>query len=332
MATEIDTLLSVCRVVFPSRQGMAIRAINPLQSTHHAMTAFHLVWEEGDRSLQSMPMILRRYSFPPGWRSFDDADRAGREAAMLVWLTENGFPAPPVYGSGNDESGEWLLEGAIHGHPWWYPPGGVDFAAVLPGISRQMVGLLARLHSMEPGDLAAHIPTITVAGTLDVYQHAAQECSDPLLESALKRVRTMMVAVEERPPRMIHGDSVLANLLVDDHYQVAGWLDWDDAGLGDPRWDVAALVTSLRGDYQMNELADRALADYARETVRPVQNIRAWVAMIAVFRWVQSTWIRAMIRSGKTVEFPGREMFTESCDSHRAWAMEMLQEAEEEEL
>ena len=321
-------ILNACRAAFRERKGLSVTGLNPLQSNQHPMVAFHLTWD-GAPGGQTIPLIFRRYPGPLSWHTLDASGRAAREFAVLRWLGRNRFPVPPALATGSDEGGDWLLIGTLAGRNWWRPLGGVDFEKVLPGIVRQAVALMARLHAFDAAELSDVLPTITLAGVIEGYRQAVEEAGDPLLKAALRRLADLASGIEEAPPRLINVDAELTNLLVDQSGNVVAWLDWDDAALGDPRWDVAALVNSLRGAYQMNELAARAVADYGRETVRPVRDLEVWVALYAVLRWAQAVWLKEQIENERPLAFPALERFVAACDSHRAWAMEMLKEAEE---
>ncbi|MBN1311555.1 MAG: phosphotransferase [Anaerolineae bacterium] len=302
-----------------------------MESEHHHLTALHLVRQNADGQDEPIPLILRRYPSPLVWHTFDAPHRAKREFATLQYLEANGFPVPSPQAHGSDDEGCWLLEGVVRGHNWWRPLGAVDFSAVLPGLVRRQVALMARLHSLEIEELNApayNLPTITIPDVLETYRKAAQESGDQAAVTAVRDVKEIMLRVEERPPRLLHGDASLTNLLVDDDDQVVGWLDWDEAVLGDPRWDVAALHASLCGSYAMPQLAARSVVEYGQETVRPVKDIEVWVAALAVFRWVQCAWLKHRIAAEEDIAFPSLDRFVDAYDSHRAWALAMLQEAE----
>jgi aminoglycoside phosphotransferase (APT) family kinase protein len=325
--------LNACRAAFPERAGLSVEAVSPLESSHHPMLAVHLRAE----GTPLHPLILRRYTSPLGWHLFEDTNRASRELVVLRWLGEQGFPVPPAHAAGADESGDWLLVGAVSGQNWWQPLGLVDFDRVLPGVVRQQVEWMARLHALDPAPLQASgapLPVVTAAGVLETCRRAVRgdvrRDDDPAaVLAALERVTGLMGDDEERPARLVNMDAEVANVLVTPGGEVSAWLDWDEAALADPRWDVAALVNSLRGAYQMDELARRAVTQYNRETLRPARNLAAWVALYAVLRWAGCAWLKARIKAGHEVSFPSRDRFVAAYGSHRAWALEMLAEAEE---
>lgn len=328
MTLTPDAILSACRNIFPDRAGLSIQSINPLSTSSHPMVAFFL----HGASDRPQPLIFRRYASPLSWHHLGEIDRAAREDSVLRALQGCDLPVPPAVGYGRDDSGEWLIQGALPGRNWWLPIGLVDFERVLPGIVRQHVRHLARLHSLDTASLVkqADLPVITIQGVIDHTRELAREASDLDVVSAFDDVARLLVEVEEREPRLIQVDNHISNVLVNAAGEVAGWVDWDDAALGDPRWDVAALANSLRGDYQLHALAARAIADYGRETVRPVKGLTAWTALFAVLRWAGAAWMRDQLKQGRGFDFPAADRFVTSYDSHRAWALEILGEAREE--
>jgi aminoglycoside phosphotransferase (APT) family kinase protein len=206
----------------------------------------------------------------------------------------------------------------------------VNFKAVLPGLARQQVDLLIRLHTLDAATVPAdaHLSTVTAAGLLETYRDIIKT-EDAYVATALERVAALFKDVKERPPRLIHFDAELENLLVGDDGQVAAWIDWDEAALGDPGWDVAALLLSIHGAYSMPDLAARAVSDYARVTVRPLKDIYRWASALASIRWAHCAWLRMQRELQHTYDFPSCDRFIEAYDSHSALAAEMIRLAEE---
>lgn len=326
MSDETGDILAICRAAFPGAHPLEVRSINPLPAKQHYITAFHLL--DGQ---QRKALVVRRYPSPLGWAQFDDQFKPQREFTLLPWLRARGIPAPEPTGIGDDGAGSWLLQHAISGRQWWMPLGNVDFNKVLPGLVRQKVSLLARLHSLEIADApvaAAHLPTLSLNEVLGCYYRALKKVGDRHVLAALERVIAAVAGIEERPPRLLHMNIDMEDVLVDGQGKITAWLDWDQAALGDPRWDVAGLVNSIAGGYHYPDLAERAVKQYTRETVRPVKDIKTWAALIAVLRWAQCSWLADQIKRRRQVDFPACRRFLDAYSSHRAWAMQLLNEAE----
>ncbi len=331
MDTTQAQMLNACRVAFPQRAGLQVRGIAPLESNCHDMTVFHLSWD-GAATGESLPLIMRRYPCPLGYNALAERGKAAREFVVLRWLARHDFPVPPALSTGTDESGEWLLMQALPATNWWLPLGMVDFNRVLPPIVRRHVSLLARLHSFDPVEmLDLDLPTVTALEVLDYFIAAIEPTGEALLLATLRRVAELMQAVEERPARLINMNAEVANILVDRSGEVIAWVDWDNAALGDPHWDLAALITSLRGAYQMDALATNAIAWYTKETVRSVKYLPVWLALYAALRWAQCVWLKAETKVGDSFTFPSMERFIAAHDSHKAWAMETLAEVDDAE-
>lgn len=329
MTTTSEQLLAACETAFPDRTGLSIQTVNPLASTHHEMTAFFMASDQGKQ-----PLILRRYDTPIGWQTLGAQPRAEREMAVLNILSrviEPTFPSPPAYACGEDASGEWLLIGALPGRNWWLPLGLVDFEKVLPGILRQQIRHMVRLHSLDLESIKGHsLPTITPVQVIENFREKLRPSKDIDVLSALDEIHALMADMDERPSRLIHGDAEITNVLVNQEGEMVAWVDWDDAALGDPRWDVGALLNSLRGEYDLHALAARAAADYSKDMVRPLKRIGAWTALHAVLHWAASAWLRDEASKGRTYDFPAADRMRQLYDSYRAWALAMLDEAGEE--
>jgi aminoglycoside phosphotransferase (APT) family kinase protein len=328
MIPEAPELLSVCRAAMPDREGLTVRSINPMPGKHHTVVAFQLI--EGETRT---PLILRRYPSPLGWAALDDPHKARREFEVLRWLAGKELPAPEPVAMGHDSDGDWLLEKTISGRHWWLPLGSINFKKALPALVRQQVRLIGRLHSLELDDLpidAAHLPTITVRGVIEMTYRTLKKSGDSHLLAAIERISGLMRGVKERPPKLLHLNVEMENVLVDETGEITGWLSWDQAALGDPRWDVAVLVNSLYGGYHLPDLAAWAVDHYGRETVRPIKDIALWAALIAVLRWGQCSWLADQMRQHRAVSFPSCTRFLEAYSSHRAWAIQLLNEAEKD--
>ncbi|NDJ51779.1 MAG: aminoglycoside phosphotransferase family protein [Chloroflexi bacterium] len=329
MSDSPQTLLPILQHVFPDRTDLRVGALRPLESRREQVNAFFIEWQaEGQQ--QSAALVLRRYPAPISPSGISNGvDRAARAAAVLKWLSGHDFPTPQVYGAGRDSQGDWLLVSALGGTNWWLPLGLVDFDRVLPGLTAQYVHLLVRLHSLDlsdgpSGDL---VPTVTARGMLDQMAQHLKRSIDPDVHNGLERMGDLLTLIEERPARLVHLDWGLENLRVNKQGEICAWVDWDDAVYGDPRWDLGALVNSL-GQYQMRDLAKRAVRSYHTESVRPAKHISVWAALVAVLRWMHAAWLLVQIKLNTAQPYPDMERFVNAYDSHKAWAYELLEDAE----
>jgi aminoglycoside phosphotransferase (APT) family kinase protein len=325
-----EQIAQACRNAFPERDRLSINGPYPVSSNRHTVEVFHLRWED-DQEPNQLPVIYRRYPCPLGWHTFDDPDRAERELAVLKWLREQGFPAPNAYAAGQDDGGAWLLVEAISGKNWWMPLGTVDFNRVLGDVVHQQIKLMAHLHSLESSSLgAAQLPTITALDVIDTHRSLV-EPSDDSLNEVFERIAALMAQVDEEPTCLVNVDAEPANMLVDpESGQIVAWLDWDEAAIGDRRWDLAALINALYGKYSLPNLADQVASQYAKYSVRPIRQINAWAALVAALEWAQASWLKLAFRQERPVDFPARQRMIDDHDSHRVRALDFLAKAEEE--
>ena len=83
-----------------------------------------------------------------------------------------------------------------------------------------------------------------------------------------RRLETLL-ALDELPPRLVHGDLGGGNVHFDEHGRLAGVLDWDMAILADPAID-AALVATWHGWDLLREATDQETNRRARAWDDPV--------------------------------------------------------------
>ncbi|MGH7056903.1 MAG: phosphotransferase family protein, partial [Acetobacteraceae bacterium] len=154
---------------------------------------------------------------------------------------------------------------------------------------------LARIHAIRPPaeELGFLEPPAAdpAAARIGALRAALDRLSDPqpAIEWVLRRL-------ERRRPRaalvtLVHGDYRIGNIMVQDG-NLAGVLDWEFAGWGDPDEDVGWLCARCwrfcRVDREAGGVAERAdfYNGYEARTGRKVdaERIRYWEAMAAV-RW-----------------------------------------------
>ncbi|MEO3828249.1 phosphotransferase [Actinomadura sp. B10D3] len=176
-------------------------------------------------------LILRRD--PP---AVLDPTAMAREAALLVSAADAGVPVPRLVGHGDDLEGTaYLIMERLEGETIPRRLLRDDrFAAVRPGLARELGGILARLHTMEPvPGLPDDDPLTTLKALYSEFEMR------PAVELALRWLD------DHRPPSsgrrtVVHGDFRNGNLMIDTG-GVTGVLDWELAHLGDPAEDLGWL-------------------------------------------------------------------------------------------
>ena len=165
-----------------------------------------------------------------------DAERHRRELLGLRAAQQTGCPVPEVI----DRVGgpvNVLVITHLHGSPLQGDDPSQTWAAV---------GAAVRdLHRSEPtgergigsGDGAAE----RIAPSIDYVTGGDPGTARPLIDAGLDFVRRRLVAAVEGV--QVHGDCQPDHFLLDEtRTTVTGILDFGDAGLGDPLWDLAVLT------------------------------------------------------------------------------------------
>jgi aminoglycoside phosphotransferase (APT) family kinase protein len=113
---------------------------------------------------------------------------------------------------------------------------------------------------------------------------------------------------EWRTDSLIHGDVKLANCLTHrssskGHLRGVKWIDWEFAGLGDPRWDVGSVFTSYLALWVFSIPIPRSdkpelLLDSARISLAKVQrNLRCFIRSYLDAAALETPSVRAWISS-----------------------------------
>ncbi len=158
------------------------------------------------------------------------------EALLIRAARAAGVSAPEIVTelSPDDAIGSGFVMRAIPGTP--EPAvilGAADPARLIADIAREM----AAIHQIDP----ATLPGLPIMGTAEALaalraRFIAYGADRPVLALALRWLEQHIPA--PCPPRLVHGDFRLGNLLVDDG-RLTGVLDWELAHLGDPHEDLA---------------------------------------------------------------------------------------------
>ena len=223
-----------------------------------------------------------------------------QEAALLAGAAAAGVPVArlihlcaPSDGLGEAYvmefvAGETLGRRIVHGE---------SFASARAKLAGQCGAALAAIHAATapPG-----LPTLDAAATLARYRAIWRDAAlvRPAIEAAFVRLEdTLPDAV---PPRLVHGDFRIGNLMVDPDAGLAAVLDWELAHLGDPAEDLGWLcVPSWRFGARALEaggVATRAELLAAYGDVDP-RRVDWWMAMGSL-KWGVMTTMLCRAASG----------------------------------
>ena len=153
-------------------------------------------------------------------------------------------------------------------------------------LTTQLGEALARIHSIDPGSLDGVLPGSEgdpALAQIAEWERQLDEIGEPLpaVELGLRWLRAN--APDPAPPRLVHGDFRLGNLIVDER-GLAAVIDWELAHLGDPAEDIGWLcIRSWRFGNDEQPVAgvgqlDDFIAAYEAAGGAPVdrQRIRYW--------------------------------------------------------
>ncbi|ROO90851.1 aminoglycoside phosphotransferase (APT) family kinase protein [Actinocorallia herbida] len=179
-------------------------------------------------------LILRRD--PP---HTPDPVAMAREAALLVAAAEAGVPVPAVVEHGPDLAGTpYMVMERLRGET--IPRRLLRderFAAVRPGLARELGRILAHLHELPP-DAVPDLPALDPLQEMTDW-YAGFEEPRPAVELALRWLADNRPAEAGRPT-IVHADFRNGNLLIDED-GVRGVLDWELSHAGDPWEDLGWL-------------------------------------------------------------------------------------------
>ena len=242
----------------------------------------------------SGPLVLRLS------RPHHDPARVLREAATQNAVADLGYPAPRVLLASAEPhalGAPFMLMERLPGRPL-LEAGAIGMGAVLAAAQ-------ARLHALDAAPLAR---ALGAAGTLDGYLETE---AGRIARAKLDGLRPLLDWLRARQPResataICHGDFHPQNILVDGG-RVTGVLDWPNAMVADPIFDVASTlnivsfvsagITSLPAPVRwllraaQPILVRRYLASYRR--LRPVDAARLAYYQVAAG-------LRALVRAGES--------------------------------
>lgn len=197
-----------------------------------------------------------------GAASFLDGDDAvANERAALTALA--GLPCVPAMLPVDDRDAVWLdaVPGESLGE---IPLGGARFDAACRALADALVQLHTCPVTSSSGLPRAPQPWALRSDDLPASMRGSppgSTCAAVLEVARAPEVRAALdhAAVRWAASAWIHGDVSPGNIII--HAGRAVLVDWEGAGLGDPAWDLATVVTTLRG---LGSSAEDFLTEYWR--------------------------------------------------------------------
>ena len=238
------------------------------------------------------PLILRLYP------SVSRGSSAEKEASVLRFLDEVGYPAPRLVGHGADA--------ADFGLPYVVMEQ-VSGATVLdrvkagplgaPGLIDSLAAAQASLHAVDPSGWPFAAP---VGSEVDrrLAEVDGVTPSDPALARALAWLQANRGVAQAEDPVVCHNDFHPLNALVDDDGRLAV-IDWEGSGLGDRHSDLArslvlfewgpavagSAVERLALRASKSWIVKRYRASYERHLPVDAARLHYWLAFHAAESW-----------------------------------------------
>lgn len=324
-------LAALVRAALPERRDLAVVSVVSLGGYQHELWRLTVRWAGGSARLWTPPqteeLVLRLFRSPLTWWRTADPDKPTRELRLTPHLLAAGLPVPAVLAAGDDaDLGPYSVLRVAPGQPWFHPE--VDIRGVLTPLIAPHAANLARLHAMAPESVAdVPLPGSSVVGALERYRSLAKTAGAPEVVAMAARLTDLASARAELPAVLVNGNPDFGNVLVGADGALAAWLDWEDAALADPRWDVAAVVAYLRV-FALADLGQRFVEAYQAAAGRTLPDLTLWLAIVALRGWATTVWLQAERTAGRAIPFPGLDHWLFSLPRYRGAAQTALQRAE----
>jgi aminoglycoside phosphotransferase (APT) family kinase protein len=221
-----------------------------------------------------------------------------REALVLPLLRARGLPTPQLLALAEDDDWTVAVTAALPGAPGLSLLDGLALPAVYAALGR----LLARLHAgPPPAELGLALAPQLARARAALPALVADGALRLALADALEH------PAWQGPPRLIHGDLGLHNLLWDGNELAL--LDWEWAAAGPPLLDVAWLRWTIAWRHLPVSLWDAFLAGYGQPQAAAPASLRAMMLgqiglillRVAALPAARAEWLR---RAGWTLDSP----------------------------
>jgi hypothetical protein len=315
-----DYIVTLCKRVFTERPNQTVVELKPLASRQHEMVSFELWWYTEDGVTEHEELIARRYVSTISWWRPDDRGKAQREATVIRWLGQNGFPVPEVYAREFGPDGDVALFSRLK-NDFSLETG--SFRKRITPYIEPFAKALADLHSLTPADEVRRVlPWVTLPGALANLMALASQLGLRQLEQAVERTMVRSYDVQELEPVTIHGDYHFLNALLHEG-EISGIIDWEYCALGDPRWDVANVYAQLV-DYGASGAANTFLEIYLEQSGRVFDGPPIYNVVAPLQQWAISEWVVRRDEAKQVPSFELAEDLVALRDTHKRRAMNAL--------
>lgn len=307
-------LKALCERTFPNRPRQQLADITPLNSRQHEMTTFELWWYTDSGITKRQKFVARRYVSTLSWWRSDDLGKAQREATLVRWLQQEGFPVPEVFTREFTPNGDVTLFSHIDGYD--LSSSTVSLVELISPYVAEVAQLLARLHMLTPtSEIESSLPRITLSYVLANLAALAAQIDVPELGEAIDKTMGRAFDIAEDDVVILHGDFHFLNILLQDQH-IAGVVDWEYSALGDPRWDVANTYMQLV-DFGAADAAATFLDVYTQETKRSFDGPPIYNVVAPLQQWTISEWLVQRQENEEEMSFKMAEEMIALRDVHR---------------
>lgn len=204
------------------------------------------------------PLVVR---LPRAGAEGEQAAEARREVSLLRYLEAVNLPfrPPRVVAAVPVEGSLALVQEWVAG-----VPADLRVSRFPGGRPWELVGrIAAALHGLDPEPLRSFLPGhATRRDHALAFSRILESVPGPEGEEALAWVREHLP--DSEPSCLLHGDLLGQNLRLASDNEPNGVLDWSEATLGDPAYDLAIVTRGVRRPFQASGGLNRLLEEYNR--------------------------------------------------------------------
>ena len=282
---EIVAQLTNQSIPIDAEQPIQVSDIEDRGTWQHDTVTYESLWANG----VSIPLTLRSYRSPITFWQTQDPQKLEREWAVLRRLRLDSFPAPRPVSRGEANARSFIIWQEPAGQIWSDP---AQAKSLIP----QLADLLATLHALDHNGLNNEpLYHATVAGSLVRMLLWSREMESEDLRQAIARLKPAVAGLKSWPPKLLHGNPQLNNVVIEDG-QITALVNWANAAIGEPRWDVMTAAYSLR---QIEpEWGEQLVNWYETLTAQTVSQRTFWWAMVSVRLWALKAWTQHAVQRG----------------------------------
>jgi aminoglycoside phosphotransferase (APT) family kinase protein len=282
---------------FPAHPGWTISNHQPIKSFQQQMDRLTLHWPGTGETAE---VIVRVYRSQLSWWTLITPDLPEREHAAWTTAAGGGVPVAPVLYRGRVADQHGVVIGVVRGAAHWNPTS---------TLVTSLAETLARLHGALVDEQArTHLPDCTLPALLLRLGVWVDEIGSEPLRRDLRAIDARLAALREQPAVLIHGDCHPGNILVEGD-RVTAMVDWEEAGLGDPRIDICWLAAALRR--HDTALSQQFLDRYVALTGFTTDELQLWGEFLEVRYQIVRAWIMHALAQGRALPSANPEAWPE---------------------